>query len=501
VRGRAPARRERTWRAGPQAPTDPYPAVPALSPRSVVVAALLMAMFMAAMEATVVATVMPTVIADLGGLGLYGWVGASYLLASTVTVPLYGKLADRRGRKPVLLLGIALFLLGSLASGLSPTIEALIVFRAVQGAGAGAVQPVVLTILGDLFTPAERGKVQGFFGAMWGVAGISGPLLGGAIVAVASWRWVFLLNLPFGLASALVLVRSYHEERRRPVSDAPLDLAGATTELLASLAVLLAASGVAPWILAPTAVALLGLFVVVERRAADPVVPLPLLSRPLIATTTASSLMLGATMNGVLNFLPLHVQGVLGAGPTASGLVIAPMLVGWPIASALTSRLLTRVGYRRPVRFGALLTLVGASAVVPLVASQSAPWMIGLAMLIFGFGMGLANTAILIGVQASVGWEQRGVVTATTMFARTMGGALGVGGLGAVLAGRLERSLDPNVVRALLDPELRVAALAMPGAVEALGSALAPIFWGGALAAALALVGALLHPPDPAPET
>ncbi len=170
--------------------------------RPIVVAALLLSMFMAAMEATVVATAMPTVISELGGIRLYGWVGAAYLLASTVTVPLYGKLADRHGRKPVLLLGIALFLAGSLASGLSASIEQLILFRAVQGLGAGAVQPIVLTVIGDLYTPAERGKVQGWFGAVWGIAGISGPLLGGAIVAAVSWRWVFLVNVPFGIASA-----------------------------------------------------------------------------------------------------------------------------------------------------------------------------------------------------------------------------------------------------------------------------------------------------------
>lgn len=463
--------------------------------RRLVVSALLLSMFMAAMEATVVATAMPTVIAELGGLHLYGWVGASYLLASTVTVPLYGKLADRRGRKPVLLCGIALFLAGSLASGLAVSIEQLIVFRALQGLGAGAVQPIVLTIIGDLFTPAERGRVQGFFGAVWGFAGISGPLLGGAIVAFASWRWVFLINIPFGIAAAIVLALAFREAPRAGTGK-PLDLAGAGTILLASLALLLAASGVQPISLAIAGVILVGLFVVVEQRAADPVLPIPLLTRRLIAVTTTASLLFGAAMMGALNFLPLHVQGVLVGMPTEAGMVIAPMLVGWPIASAITSRLILRTGYRRPVWLGAALTAIGLAVLVPLVLARAPAWTLGISMFVFGLGMGLANTAILIGVQASVGWEQRGVVTAATMFARTMGGALGVGGLGALLAARLGRSLDGDTASALLDPHRRDAVLAVPGVVEALGDALDPIFYGGAIAAILAVLAVLAHPRD-----
>lgn len=467
--------------------------------RALIVAALLLSMFMAAMEATVVATAMPTVIAELGGIRLYGWVGASYLLASTVTVPLYGKLADRSGRKPVLLLGIALFLLGSLASGLATSIEQLIAFRALQGLGAGAVQPIVLTVIGDLYTPAERGKVQGWFGAVWGFAGVSGPLLGGAIVAATSWRWIFLINIPFGLASAAVLVAAFREPARQ-VRTAPLDLLGSATILLASLALLLAASDVAPIPMAIGGVVLLALFVLIERRAADPVLPIPLLTRRLIAVNTLGSLLFGAAMMGVLNFLPLHVQGVLLGMPTEAGLVIAPMLVGWPIASAITSRLLVRVGYRRPLWLGAVLTAVGLAVLVPLVEMRAPSWTLGLSMLVFGFGMGLANTAILIGVQASVGWEQRGVVTAATMFSRTMGGALGVGGLGALLAARLSDRIDGETVNALLDPHQRAQALAVPGIADALGAALDPLFIGGAIAAALALVTVLAHPPDaPAP--
>lgn len=476
-------------------PGAPLADAPRSGSRAIVVAALLLAMFMAAMEATVVATAMPTVISELGGLRLYGWVGAAYLLASTVTVPLYGKLADRHGRKPVLMLGITLFLLGSLASGFATSIHELIAFRAIQGLGAGAVQPIVLTVIGDLFAPSERGKVQGFFGAVWGFAGISGPLLGGAIVATTTWRWVFWINLPFGLAAAAVLAFAYREAPRHP-GGARLDLAGSLAILLASLALLLAASQVATVPMAIAGVVLLALFVAIERRAADPVLPIPLLTRRLIAVTALASFLLGAAMMGVLNFLPLHVQGVLRGMPTEAGLVIAPMLVGWPIASATTSRFIVRTGYRRPVWLGALLTAVGTAALAPLVAMRAPGWSLGIAMFVFGSGMGLANTAILIGVQSSVGWEQRGVVTATTMFARTMGGALGVGALGALLAARLGRTLSPEIVSTLLDPHGRDTVLAQPGVVDALGAALDPLFWSGAAAGALALLALLAHPRD-----
>lgn len=449
------------------------------------------------MEATVVATAMPTVISDLGGIALYGWVGASYLLASTVTVPLYGKLADRRGRKPVLLGGIALFVTGSVASGLAANIEQLIFFRALQGLGAGAVQPIVLTVIGDLYKPAERGRVQGLFGAIWGAAGVAGPLIGGAIVGATSWRWIFLVNVPPGLLAMGVLAVAYREEKRERAT-APLDWAGALAITVASVAVLLAASGVLPTPLATLGVAAAIAFVVIERRARDPVLPLSLLGRRLIAVTTLASLLTGAAMMGVLTFLPLHVQGVLGGLPTDAGLVIAPMLVGWPIASALTTRMLVRVGYWRPTLLGLIFTTVALAAVAPLVQSRSPEWAIGTALFVFGFGMGLSNTAILIEVQSSVEQAQRGVATATTMFARTMGGALGVGGLGAILAQRLGASLPNDVVSALLDPEQRGSALAVPGVVDALGSALDPIFWATAAAALLGLIVICAHPRDAA---
>lgn len=463
--------------------------------RPLTVAALLASMFMAAMEATVVATAMPTVIAELGGITLYGWVGAAYLLASTVSVPLYGKLADRSGRKSVLLFGIAIFLAGSLACGLAQNIEQLIAFRALQGLGAGAVQPIVLTIIGDLYTPAERGKVQGLFGAVWGIAGVAGPLLGAALVQAVSWRWVFLINLPPGALAFIVLIGAYREDARDKPK-APLDLLGAFAITVASLALLLAASQVLTWPMLALAAAFAWFFYWVEKRAADPVLPLSLLTRRLIAVTTVASALFGAAMMGVLTFLPVHVQGVLGEPPVVAGLTIAPMLVGWPIASAVTSRILVRTGYRTPVWIGSAMIAVSLVVLAWLIVGGAGPFALGAAMCIFGMGMGLQVTAIVIGVQASVGWEQRGVATASNMFARTMGGALGVGAMGAVLALRIGRTLPADVVANLLDPHQREQALKYPGVVEALGHALDPLFWVGGVVAVIGLLVVLLHPRD-----
>ena len=249
--------------------------------RSLTVVAVLLAMFMAAMEATVIATAMPTVVADLGGIELYGWVGAIYMLASTVTMPLYGKLSDLYGRKPMLLVGLGIFVLGSVASGLSTTMTQLIVFRALQGLGAGGIQPVALTIVGDIFTPQERARIQGIFGAVWGIAGMAGPLLGGVIVRALSWHWVFFVNVPFGALAALVLMTSFFEtpQARKP----RIDYAGMTLLGAFVVALLMGASRYRPELTLPLALVLLVAFVIVEGRVAEPVLPIALLRRRLIA--------------------------------------------------------------------------------------------------------------------------------------------------------------------------------------------------------------------------
>lgn len=467
--------------------------------RRLTVTALLLSMFMAAMEATVVGTAMPTVIADLGGLALYGWVGAAYLLASTVSVPIYGKLADLYGRKSLLLLGITLFLAGSVASGGAHTIVALILARAVQGLGAGAMQPIAVTVVGDLFSIEERGRVQGLVGAVWAIAGIAGPLLGGLIVHALSWRWVFWVNVPFGLASAAILLRFYREQPRAARTLA-LDWRGALLLSLAALALLLGAAGELPALTLPLGGVLALLFVWQARRAADPVLPIALVTRRPIAVAALTSLLLGATMMGTLMFVPLYVQGVLGGSPAEAGATAAPMLVGWPIASTLTSRVLVRVGFRAPVWLGSVLCAGSLAAFALLLApGASMPALQGV-MFVYGLGMGLVNTTLLIAVQSSVGWEQRGVATALTMFSRSIGGALGVGAFGSMLAARLGALLPPDSVRAMLDPARRHTIAGGAEIAAALASSLAPIFWITAGLAALNVLVVAFYPRAAVPE-
>jgi EmrB/QacA subfamily drug resistance transporter len=425
--------------------------------RGATVAALLLAMFMAAMEMTVVSTAMPTVVAELGGAGHYAWVFSAYMLTSTVTVPVYGKLADLYGRKPVLLASMALFLLGSMASGQARTMTQLIVFRAVQGLGAGGMQPMALTVVGDIFDIEERARMQGLFGAVWAIAGLVGPLLGGILVATLSWRWVFYVNVPFGIVSALVLVFSLVEsiEPRQH----KLDIAGALLLSAAVLSLLLGSDGLFPWVLLPGSAVLTALFVAVERRATEPILPVDLFSQRVLATSSALSAISGGAMIGLVTFVPLYAQGVLGATPTEAGTTIATMAVAWPVASALSGRLIPRIGFRRLVRFG--MAVVGASAVGLAWLTTSATGLTELRIVsaVFGVGMGLGNTALVIAVQTSVGFSQRGVATASTVFFRNIGGTVGVGVMGVVLAGVLRARTPPGhedgaeLVARILGPE------------------------------------------------
>lgn len=427
------------------------PRVPGLR-RPPVVAAILLSMFMAAMEATVVATAMPTVVSDLRGIELYGWVTAIYMLASTVTIPLWGKLADLRGRRPVMLAGMVFFLLGSVLSGAARGMHALIVFRAIQGVGAGALQPVALTIIGDIFTMEERGRIQGVFGAVWGVAGISGPLLGGLIVHALGWRWVFYVNVPFGLVSAALLVSFY----RDPERDGPrrrLDLAGAALLTTSVLCLLAGVGGRSPALTLPAALVALAGFIAVERRAPEPMLPLKLFADPVIATASVAGALMGSVMMASLTYLPLYVQSVLRGTPTDAGTAVAPMLVGWPIASAVAGRMLSRTSYRALVRVGLATVAVATFVLWRLLVNHAGVGSMRFAMLVFGAGMGLANTALIVVVQERAGFEARGVATASTMFFRTIGGAVAVGALGELLARRLAGAVPEAQLRQILGPE------------------------------------------------
>jgi EmrB/QacA subfamily drug resistance transporter len=465
--------------------------------RPLTVVALLLSLSMAAMEMTVVSTAMPTVVGDLGGIRFYSWVFTAYLLTSTVTVPLYGKLADLYGRKPVLLAGIAVFLAGSMASGLARSIGALIAFRALQGLGAGAMQPITLTVVGDIYNLEERSRMQGVFGAVWGVAGLIGPLLGGVIVRYLSWRWVFFINVPGGIASAVLLVVALHENVERRAHS--LDWPGSAFLMLGLVALLVGThGGLASAIGLPAAALLLAAFVALERRAAEPVLPLALFRQPVMANATLLGALIGAGMISMVTYVPLYVQGVLGASPTAAGSAITPMVVGWPIASAIGGRVLPRVGFRPLIRGGLAISAVAAAALAFFLRPGASIHVPQAASALFGVGLGFANTSLLIAVQTSVGWRERGVATASTMFARTIGGTLAVGALGGILAATLlaNASIPEGAAGQLLGPAhgAGLGPEVVRSITASLQSGLGAVFWVIAGVAAIAAGASLAFP-------
>ena len=401
------------------------------------VVALLLGMFMSAMEATVVSTAMPTIVGALGGIENYAGVFTAYLLASTVPVPVFGKLADLYGRRPLLLGGIATFLAGSILCGFAPSLNWLIAFRALQGLGAGALMPISITVIGDLFTFEERARIQGIFGSVWGVAGMIGPLLGGLIVKHLSWPWVFFINVPFGILAAILLLRFLHEKVER--KQHALDFAGAFTVTGAVVAILVAARG-GPNVIyaAPAAVILLAAAFFVERRAQEPIFPLPLFRRRIMVVSSAAGALIGSALYSSVTFVPLFVQAIRGGTPTQAGAAIAPMVVGWPIASAICGRLLPKIGFGPLVRIGVFLTVISAAGVAFFLRGEGSLVPTWVAMGLFGLGLGFANTSLLIAVQTSVTWQERGVATSSAMFFRTVGGAIGLGVAGGILATTLD---------------------------------------------------------------
>lgn len=392
-------------------------------------------MFMAAIEATIVATALPSITAKLGGLALYSWVFSAFLLMQAVTIPIYGKLSDLYGRKPVFIAGNLIFLVGSALCGFAWSMPALVAFRFIQGVGAGAVQPLATTLIGDLYTLEERGRVQGYLASVWGISAIVGPLAGALIVQHANWAWVFWMNLPFGIA-AIALVSLYLHEDVVPKTPS-IDFAGAGLILIGLVALMLALTQGGRWgtaaaltLLALAAVAL-WLFLRQERRAPDPVMHLELWANHLIALANAATLCAGIAMIGVISFLPAYVQGVLGESALVAGFTVCAMSVGWPLASVATGRLLMRVGTRRLARIGGSAVFVG-SLIIALAADRGSI-VAALGSFVMGAGLGVMNTTFVVAIQSSVGWSQRGVATASNVLMRILGNTIGAAVFGGVL--------------------------------------------------------------------
>jgi EmrB/QacA subfamily drug resistance transporter len=423
--------------------------------RKLVTVALIAGMFLAAFEATAVATAMPTAVADLGGVSRYSWAFSAYLLTSTTTVPLFGKLADLHGRLRVYLISTVIFLVGTALCGAAADFNQLVLFRALQGIGAGGVMPISVTLIGDIYTLEERGRMQGVFSATWGIASLIGPLLGGFVTDAWSWRGVFYFSIPFGVISMVMLKLYLHEPPVR--REHKLDLLG-TFLLTASITLLLVAilegSEVWGWrdtrtmVLFGASIVGLVLFFLQEKRAAEPMLPLDIFNNRVIVVASAGSLLLGCLLFSIAAYVPVYAQGVLGGTASDAGAALIPMMLGWPIASAISGRMMLRIGYRPLARFGGLVSLAG---LLFLAVAPAGKGNLTVAMLAIGVGMGFLATPYLVSVQNAVPWNRRGVVTSSNQFFRTIGGAIMVAVLGAVLNARLKTLLgsDANAAVAL----------------------------------------------------
>ncbi len=405
---------------------------------------VLMVMLLASLDQTIVSTAMPRVIADLHGFDRYTWVSTAYLLTSTVMVPIYGKLSDLFGRKPIFLFGVVVFLIGSALSGASQSMNQLIAFRALQGIGAGALMPIAIAIVGDLFTPRERGKWQGLTGGVWGISAIIGPTLGGWITQNASWRWVFYVNLPIGIAALLVLIFLMPTLRGR-AKDVSIDYVGAALLVLGTVPLLLGftfAGSQYDW-LSPQIIGLfVGAFVALasfivyeawlERRGGQPIIEPSLFKNSIFSVSTLVTMIFGMALFGGIFFIPLYVQGVVGSSATSSGLVLTPLMLTSVFGSVVSGQLVSRLGkYKWIAIMGMLVSVAGVLLLVRLNVNSTNNDVL-LAMLVLGLGLGIGMSLYTLIVQNALP-TKIGQSTATLTFFRQIGGTIALAAMGSVM--------------------------------------------------------------------
>ena len=478
-------------------------------------------MFIAALEATVVGTAMPTVIASLGGLNHYSWVFSAYLVTSTVTVPVWGKLSDLYGRRLLYQIGIGVFLLGTLLSGFSETMSQLIIFRAIQGLGAGALIPLGMTIIGDIFTLEERARMQAYFSGVWGLSSVVGPIVGGFITDQISWRWVFFINLPVGVVAALIIGFALKEPKRteKPV----IDYAGAGLLMLAISLLMLAmveGGGTLKALFADenlliiiSAVVLLALFGWVEKKASDPIIPFELFRNRTVAVSVGAGFLAGVAMFGAISFVPLFAQGALGLTATEAGSLLTPLMLSWVSMSVVGGRFLLKIGYRSISIVGFVVLTIGFVFLAMFEIETPRFWLY-FDLVLIGAGLGLTMLTLLIAVQQAVEKTKLGVATSLNQFSRAIGGAFGVAIMGAVLTAGLATQLNraaqsgtanltvqqaesiasnPN---ALIVPaeKAKLPAGVLPVLQEAMALSIHQVFWVGAFLSGLALLVIFLLP-------
>ncbi len=472
--------------------------------RRAVVAALMLAMALAALDSTIISTAVPQIVADLGGFSVFSWLFSGYLLAVTVTLPVYGKLSDTFGRKPVLVAGSVLFLAGSLLCATAWNMGALIAFRIVQGLGGGALQGTVQTLAADLYPLQERPRIQAKLSTVWATSAVAGPALGGVLAAYADWRWIFLVNLPIGALALWLIVRHLHEPtRERDIARRPrIDWAGALAVFACGgvLLTTLVQGGVAwDWLSAPSlalfaaGLALIAVVVAVERRAAEPIIPGWVWRRRTIAAVNLALGALGLLMVAPTVFLPTYAQAVLGLAPIAAGFVLSVWTLSWPVSAALSQHVYRRIGFRNTAMLG-----IGTATLLllafPFLPYPGEPWQPALLMLLLGGALGLFQLPLIIGVQSTVGWSERGTTTASVLFCRQTGQTVGAALFGAVangvLAARLGGAGDLDSVTRALDSGAPAEHLR-----HAVADAVHAVYLGAACAAALAFLVLLFVAP------
>ena len=426
-----------------QTSPDPAPVITRASvglrsERGPVLLGVMLSMGLIAIDATILATAVPSVVNDLGGFSQFPWLFSVFLLAQAVTVPIFAKLSDSYGRKPVIITGIGVFLVASVLCGFAWSMPALIAFRALQGLGAGAIQPTCMTIIGDIYSLAERAKVQGYVASVWAISSVVGPTLGGVFVDFLNWRWIFFVNVPLALVAGWMISRHFHEKVERVKHK--VDVGGAVLLTLGSSLLILGLleGGVLwSWMSLPgigvpvLGVALVVAFGFVERRAAEPILPTWILTNRLLITTSLASLAVGGVLIGLTSYVPLYAQSVLGHSALVAGFALAALTLGWPIAASFAGRIYLRIGFRSTALIGTVVAVVGVAGLT-LLRPTSSIWQVGATCFVIGLGMGLVAAPTLIAAQSSVGWGARGVVTGTSMFARSMGSALGIAVFGAI---------------------------------------------------------------------
>lgn len=399
--------------------------------RNWILAALMTTMILAAMDNTIIATAIPQIVGDLGGFSLFSWLFTIYLLIQTITIPLYGKLADLLGRKPIIIFGITVFLVGSSACGFAWNMPSLIAFRGIQAIGAGAIMATVNTIAGDIYTIEERAKIQGWLSSVWGISAILGPSIGGALADYASWRWIFFINIPFGIISILLLIKFLKEGKtfKKP----KIDWAGAIAMLITATVIMftLLQSGQSwPWFSVTTLgfvvliIVLVYITIRIERKAQEPILPIWVWKKRVFLGANLATMGAGAILMGPSMYLPVFAQSVIGVGAIAAGFILASMSITWPLSSALSGKLYLRIGFRNTALCGIIMVALGTFSFL-FIQFPGPIWSLVLIQMMMGAGFGLISTPLLIGIQSTVNYEQRGVVTGANIFSRYFGQSLG----------------------------------------------------------------------------